>query len=1746
MSVFGFGERPEGRIDDDSKMAQAREALARCINFQDYCTNGIIEHLLRLKNHEFSFSSVQKILRQITRLRFRSALLEMLRSTYFKQDSEIEEKVKSMDRTVTLYAKSKKRDRTTEGGSTNLTVAGSLSALSEAYAVPIQGGPGVGRSWQTVLVALLPNLTLMLEEVLQCDVPKYFKVAALDLLIFILRHHDFLSRTTAITCFSTVVHNVLVIRERQVFDWKGINTKPTTFGAIVGSVKSLASENLKANKYLRDMNVELKGSEDPYLDCMPALMVDIMTFFTNFNNMLPSLAAGILHKAAQILIQNEAIFCFELPPKVLLLLCKLMEKTTIICQADLKLPISFISNLIVCQTVINNPSYRLKVEKSFTELDEVHLTAKETLALYTLYLSQSESTEELTAGFGTLWETVKTKYIFLVGVPELKALLTHMANRLRELALELEGQVLTDEFSEFDAVPQRLPEGIQELKFEKIEAKPDSPLLISSKDIIKTKIEYLKNFRDIFGEFEYYLELIDCVSANIGEKLSCHKENRVAAQDNGLDFVSKKLVAHFAASGLQLANSLDASLWELTKEVQHRVTQFLLVFLNDSVFVDYFQSTWVILCNLLVVSEETKEEKLNSALLLLLQTSEVKHFATKGVTNLHLVKCLHYVLEYTNKNVALKYEANVKDLLVKLFHRVVRQIRHTQNTDLVRLLRFLLSKFPEELNEETAITFFLAYLDKNFDIDSEGASKLLEQFFDIVCRRPDRDSILANLLGITLESSNSVLSAQKNHDQRQKILQRKLRPKGPSIKPKTLVQTFKEETGRKIKILGLIFDRLDSKVIVQLCKLKGPQKDPSTLEPEEQELQSEESQSSLYTFLSNCLQLREESLVLAVIRLLQNILSRVKPSSQVVNKGCLTVCSFSFRLLLSIASAEEIGAETQHELLSTSLIIFSSHLPPATFDQELELYLSLDLAQIQKNLLAAPARNPDICCFESLRELLRQNSSSKLNLNDVNYVNARLYEFMRLYMAIRRWVESPWSSIKSLFCNLVGFAIPCTIYVLEESILEPLKAEMSSLLEQLLESKESESVINGLNIMGALCGFGSDLSKSKVIITDVLHFFKRNSSIIPISVWEKVFTFQESWDITIQIASILMLQITLPNEYAKYIYRKRKQRVKMQAKEALKSGKPNSLLGSNQALPKPSSGAITMAIDKELSVLTQMLDGSSYQHPNGSTGGGLLPDHSKFFGKPEEEKGGITGGSTQNFTASNNHSMTGLSGDQVFEDDFNGTATDNTWIDKVFQEDELRQLLNLFKMHFNKEENKWSKLAVLDKAIEYTFDRDDRQLLNMHQHKLAADEIELQATLGSQGLQQAQETVPPNFSLQGQTSDLSSPPKLLEPLPVPASADTQYDPTLTSLSVPTVNLTPALAPAAPEKEHPVKKIIKMKNKLLEGLSSFDKDHGVKYRSSSEDVDQSTSKHQVEGGLSKQSKGLVAHQSQKGLPINVSAKVSLSDSRPRASTPSAPRSQFLGTESQSAGQATSSGHAGHIATSSLVQASTGVRKNATRKEISRVLSSQLMKHPTEGASAFSTKSMTSPKGMTGLDHAYIKTLLKPMSSTSGTVQRSASNKKFFADKLKDKQNFTGPVVDYPSTEEPRRATLQLGNSVHSDRVSTADFLNLKKRVIAKAEGHNSKPFTGESGLLSGFTGNPHGHIPGLGLQKPALHQEGVADSSNPLLGAHSSSKTKLLTKPTKGPSLLTAFKETASGANGTVRMTPAGTLTPETT
>ena len=723
--------------------------LSKCINFQDYCTNGIIDHLIKLKNHEFSFNGVQKILRQISKIRFRCSLLELLKSTLYRDDNEYNDKIKSYDRSIHLYNKSKKKERIID-----------------------QPFTSVVDDWRTKLYHIYPSLSSILREVCSNkDIPGYYTISCMDVLSFILRNQELVSKESVIDSIK-LMHDLILkmYKEETLYDWRngkeGRSLERRKMSEVLEGVHKM---NSHTQAYFTEMVYDISDQTSPYIENRPILLSLVSAYMSNVNSLLPSLSAHILHSIFSKVLSTDLLFLFNLPTKILTVVCKILEKIMVICQADLCASTHFMQVLISVQTVMNNRQYRDRVEGMFLggpvsaqySEDPLIIQPKEVLSIYVNALDPQVA-DGMIAAYNGLWETMKTKYVYMVSIEELKNILGHINNRLNEIYIELDTNVYTHTGVETQALTKQVD--LQDLKFDKITgSKRGLPTTVNSgvsaKDMLKNKIEYLKNYRDIFGEYEYYLELIDCISANLNEKLSVKYNQPLVRDDNNpgpqddlsLDKVSKKLIFAYNTNGMMAKNSLDSGMLNITAETAEKMMVYIFSFLKDSVYIDYFQSSWVILCNFLSISEERKRESVNSSFLDLLSHINSAYIET-GLTKTHIYKCLHYVLDYLTNTMNLAFDPTIDSILIKLIPLLFTNANHSQNTDTVRLLRYLLNKYPQEITANNVCKYYSIFLDPAFDLENDNSVKLYDQFMDICSARTDREGILILLLNTVLSS----------------------------------------------------------------------------------------------------------------------------------------------------------------------------------------------------------------------------------------------------------------------------------------------------------------------------------------------------------------------------------------------------------------------------------------------------------------------------------------------------------------------------------------------------------------------------------------------------------------------------------------------------------------------------------------------------------------------------------------------------------------------------------------------------------------------------------------------------------------------------------------------------------------------------------------------------------------------------------------------------------------------------------
>lgn len=582
--------------------------------------------------------------------------------------------------------------------------------------------------------------------------------------------------------------------------------------------------------------------------------------------------------------------------------------------------------------------------------------------------------------------------------------------------------------------------------------------------------------------------------------------------------------------------------------------------------------------------------------------------------------------------------------------------------------------------------------------------------------------------------------------------------------------------------------------------------------------------------------------------------------------------------------------------------------------------------------------------------------------------------------------------------------------------------------------------------MGSLFGFGSDLGKTSKQITENIQFFKRNSSLIPIAVWEKVFSFQESWDITIQIASILILQLALPSDYAHYIYKKRKQKIKLnhdtsrsfeiqdqgkineRSDQHEQSDKENGSHSNQPLLPRQASrDSKKLLTDQGLDLILRQVAGAKQRR--------------------SDQLGGKA-----------SFSLVGLSVDQTSED---GSIIDINWLEKNFQEEEIRQLMNLFKMHFSLEENKWTSPKIPDRNLEIISDGTDLlEVINSQNKKveeLPVSSIDVQPNtnitidIPDERIHEniaAANPPPPVVTSDPQqekqiltnfTIDIQLPkdPLIIRPIPkLPKSTEGKIDSRsrpaspkedIKSLeqrisllqekarpvSPPQILLSPGPNEGLFFQENPVKRIIKMKHKLIDKqltTDQYQRDHILdrKFVSDREGVFMVPTIHIEE---------------LQGITKSVTKRSDLSSSSNK-------EKEFQGPS----------------------------RRSVNRKEINRILSSHFIKPPTDSL----LKTITSPKNLACINE-QISELIKGKTNSASKVRLSSKQrgKNSSVCSLRDKKDKTSAIqttesiVERPSLPKKSSNLLtdlkkkMLGNISSSKKVISGGDKNPKRNMVAIA-------------------------------------------------------------------------------------------------
>ncbi|KAL4492890.1 hypothetical protein ABPG73_010439 [Tetrahymena malaccensis] len=195
------------------------------------------------------------------------------------------------------------------------------------------------------------------------------------------------------------------------------------------------------------------------------------------------------------------------------------------------------------------------------------------------------------------------------------------------------------------------------------------------------------------------------------------------------------------------------------------------------------------------------------------------------------------------------------------------------------------------------------------------------------------------------------------------------------------------------------------------------------------------------------------------------------------------------------------------------------------------------LSSLEKSKQIQNSQNTNSNSIDQIENLVSQ-LNQQIEFDSMEYLQFRQKEILKLWPTISMLIDSPWSNIRSIAYGIICYWVKDSSGLSEKKFL----SYLINTLQSLLISKESECRTGGLNILGSMCGLGFNFDQLQNDFQDnksFVEFFRRNSELIPYSLWETVYDMQFDWDQTNQAASIILIQLCAPKELVKNIVKNR-------------------------------------------------------------------------------------------------------------------------------------------------------------------------------------------------------------------------------------------------------------------------------------------------------------------------------------------------------------------------------------------------------------------------------------------------------------------------------------------------------------------------------------------------------------------------------------------------------------------------------
>ncbi|EAS01493.2 hypothetical protein TTHERM_00152070 (macronuclear) [Tetrahymena thermophila SB210] len=818
----------------------------------------------------------------------------------------------------------------------------------------------------------------------------------------------------------------------------------------------------------------------------------------SFLNVLASASSQILRVIFSDVIINN-LFKQEVNPELKIYCIRVTEKILAICQGDIEVSPQIINEVINLQEEMNTrPNMNVNLKFHVNKL----------------------------------WESIKLKYIYNMGSQQMNKLIEWIASNLIQLSEN-------ENFQNFSFLYHLLD--ITSV----ICYKQNGPSMQKKNNLINTsrsqkEIAFNSHFQEKSNPITPTSLQNGVGLQNANQKTNSSQILTTQNYNQSQDYESHNVIMKFYFKLKSQKAALIVNQNELIN-IEYLLKPLIIWVENSLQYqtkLELFRSIWHVLIEVLIALSNSSSSQKQLSLSYEQTQSQQIQFLQDASLNKNLDQASIF---FKNNNSKQLSHLTIADIALPLLQKINQHIQNQQPNE--KMLQFLviitnsLLQFPQE--SQTILFFFLKFFDSYVQCIPHSIYDetfiIFDNLCDIIAPKNFTPRLIEQCINMLLDQYT--VKGKAHRKSKDKFIQVILQTR------QNLYEALQKLLFENQELLIITKKKNDTKLCSQMQELFSEKLSLVS------EIFSQLNKENFFVIEELIQSNKLQKLILDLINS-RNSKSRLKGLNilKVLFEQYLEIYSYTikpivrlnrqdayFIKLMLICLKRGLENERDSKLQFNALLIldqFFQHLfKGPNLSQEIKLSSS------QKNKQIHNSQSSNSTNIDQIENLISQ-INEQIEFDSMEYLQFRQKEILKLWPIISMLIDSPWSNIRSIAYGIICYWVKDSSGLSEKKFL----SYLINTLQSLLTSKESECRTGGLNILGSMCGLGFNFDQLQNDFKDnksFVEFFRRNSDLIPYSLWETVYDMQFDWDQTNQAASIILVQLCAPKDLVKNIVKNR-------------------------------------------------------------------------------------------------------------------------------------------------------------------------------------------------------------------------------------------------------------------------------------------------------------------------------------------------------------------------------------------------------------------------------------------------------------------------------------------------------------------------------------------------------------------------------------------------------------------------------